>query len=72
MSASIDFSFGEMLKPSDIFQPVVVAAGFVPGLPDTQRHRQWRLTWLHMVASYRLHCACRACVQQHKQQQVGF
>ncbi|KAL0047340.1 hypothetical protein WJX82_000943 [Trebouxia sp. C0006] len=46
------------------------AAGFVVGLPATQKHRQRRLMWLHMVAAYQLRRACRAHVQQHKQQQV--
>ncbi|KAL0037535.1 hypothetical protein WJX77_001411 [Trebouxia sp. C0004] len=45
------------------------AAGFVVGLPANQKHRQWRLMWLHMVAAAQLRCACRAHVQQHKHQQ---
>ncbi len=47
-------------------------AGFVVGLPATQKHRQLRLMWLHVVAAYQLRCACRAHVQQHKHQQVSF
>ena len=49
-----------------------VAAGFVVGLPEAQKRRLWRSTWLRMVAAYRLHHACRSHVQQHKTQQVLF
>ncbi|DBA74717.1 TPA: hypothetical protein ACH3X2_009379 [Trebouxia sp. C0005] len=45
------------------------AAGFVVGLPVTQKRRQWRLMWHHVVAAYQLRCACKALVQQHKHQQ---
>ncbi|KAL0028705.1 hypothetical protein WJX79_000986 [Trebouxia sp. C0005] len=46
------------------------AAGFVVGLPVTQKRRQWRLMWHHVVAAYQLRCACKALVQQHKHQQM--
>ena len=46
------------------------AAGFVVGLPEAQKRRLWRSTWLRMVAAYRLHHACRSHVQQHRNQQV--
>ena len=44
--------------------------GFVIGLPEKQKRRQWRLTWLRMMSAYRLQHVCREHVQQHKDQQV--